>query len=92
MLREEPGRVLVSVHVTPRAGRDAIAIEHGVLRVKVAAAPVDGAANDALVALLASRLRVPRRSVALVRGATSREKLVAIEDLSAADFWTRLGA
>jgi uncharacterized protein YggU (UPF0235/DUF167 family) len=77
--------------VTPRAGRDAISVDSGTIRVRLGAAPVDGAANEALVALLANRLRVPRRSVTLVCGATSREKLVAIDSLSAAEFWARLG-
>jgi uncharacterized protein len=91
VLRGEPGRLLVSLHVTPRAGRDALNVHNGAIRVRLAAAPVDGAANDALTALLASRLRVPRRSVTIVRGATSREKVVAVEGITAADFWARLG-
>jgi uncharacterized protein YggU (UPF0235/DUF167 family) len=91
LAHEENGRLLVSVRVTPRAGRDALALEGGVLRIRLAAAPVDGAANAALLALLATRLRVPTRAVTLLRGATSREKLVAIAGLSAADFWQRLG-
>jgi uncharacterized protein len=79
------------VRVTPRAGRDVLALEGGVLRIRLAAAPVDGAANAALLSLLATRLRIPMRAVTLLRGATSREKLVAIAGLSAADFWQRLG-
>jgi uncharacterized protein (TIGR00251 family) len=84
-------RLLVSVRVTPRAGRDSIACEGDVLRVRLRATPVEGAANEALLALFADRLRLPRRSVTLARGATSREKALAIAGLTPEDFWRRLG-
>jgi uncharacterized protein YggU (UPF0235/DUF167 family) len=50
-----------------------------VLRARVAAAPVDGAANDALIRLLARELDVPPSAVRIVRGATARSKVVAVE-------------
>lgn len=83
--------LLVSVRVTPRAGRESIACEGESLRVRLRAAPVEGAANEALLALFAARLRIPRRSVTLVRGATSREKLLSIAGLTLDEFWRRLG-
>jgi uncharacterized protein (TIGR00251 family) len=88
--REERGRLLVAVRVTPRAARDDIALEGDRLRIRLHAPPVEGAANAALVELLARILDVPRRSVTLERGATSREKVVAIAGLSAEEFWSRL--
>jgi uncharacterized protein len=72
--------VRVSVHVQPRASRSEIVGVHGTaLKVRLQAPPVEGAANDALVALFAERLGVPRRSVRVVTGATSRGKIVEIE-------------
>jgi uncharacterized protein len=72
--------VRVSVHVQPRASRNEIVGVHGTaLKVRLQAPPVDGAANDALVALFAERLGVPRRWVRVVTGATSRGKIVEIE-------------
>jgi len=82
---------LVAVRVTPRAGRDAISCEGTVLRVRLKAAPVEGAANAALLALFAKRLRLPKRNVTLERGATSREKLLAIAGLTPDTFWRLLG-
>lgn len=72
------------VRLTPRAGRDRVdrVGEDGVLRVRVAAPPVDGAANEALERLLAAELGVARRSVAVTGGATARTKVVAVEDVS----------
>ena len=53
---------------------------HGTaLKVRLHALPIDGAANDALVALLAERLRVPRRAIQIVAGSTSRAKTVEID-------------
>lgn len=89
-LRVERGRLLVPVRVVPRASRASLALEGGELRARLTAPPVDGAANEALLALLAARLRLPRRAVTLARGATARHKLVAVEGLTAETFWQRL--
>ncbi|MBW6528226.1 DUF167 domain-containing protein [Sphingomonas sp. RHCKR7] len=67
------------MRVTPRAGRDSLAAgtdEH--LAARLAAAPVDGAANDALVALVARHFGVARRDVALVAGQTARLKRLTV--------------
>ena len=78
---ERRGTVIrVGVHVQPRASRSEIVGVHGAaLKVRLQAPPVDGAANEALVRLLADLLEVPRRSVQVVAGATSRAKTVEIE-------------
>ena len=70
----------VSVHVQPRATRSEIVGLHGAaLKVRLQAPPVDGAANEALVALLAERLGVARRAVRVVAGASSRAKTVEVD-------------
>ncbi len=75
-----PARIVV--HVAPRAGRTEIAGRHGdAIRVRVAAPPVDGAANAELTRFLAERLGVPRQAVAIVSGVTSRRKTVEIAGL-----------
>lgn len=72
------------VHVQPRASRSEVVGLHGAaLKVRLLAPPVDGAANDALVDLLATLLDVPRRDVRIVHGATSREKVVEIQGTTA---------
>ena len=57
-------------------------VVEGVLRVRVAAPPVEGAANHALVRVLAEELGVARRSVRIVAGAAGRQKLVVVDDIS----------
>jgi uncharacterized protein len=84
-------RLLVTCHVTPRARSERIACEGGKLRVRLHAPPVEGAANKALIELFARMLNLPRRAVTLERGATARQKTLAIEGLSAQEFWRRLG-
>jgi uncharacterized protein (TIGR00251 family) len=60
------------------------------LKVKVHAPPVEGRANEALCDFLATTLRLPRRAVSVLRGDTSRQKLVRIEGLSLAEVRQRL--
>ena len=55
----------------------------GILRIRVSAAAVEGAANAALVELLADELRVAKRAIRIVAGATSRQKLVVVDGVAA---------
>ncbi len=61
----------------------------GALRVRVAAPPIEGAANQALVRFLAEELGVARRSVRLVAGAAGRQKLIVVEGVTADDLVDR---
>lgn len=73
-------RIRLTIRVQPRASSNAIAgLQGDTLRVRLQAPPVDGAANEALVRLLAEALRVPRRQVRIVTGALSRNKIVEVE-------------
>ena len=81
----------ITVHVTPRSGRDIIeAGAGGVLSIRVTAAPDDGKANAAVTKLLASALNVPKTSVHVVRGHTARTKQVEIETLTQEEVAERL--
>lgn len=72
--------IRLSVHVQPRAARTEVVGLHGTaLKVRLHAPPVDGAANEALVALLAERLGVARREVRIVSGLASRAKTVEVD-------------
>lgn len=76
---EKDGSVTFQVYVVPRASRSEIAGEHnGALRVRLAAPPVDGAANRELIAMLAKALHVSRSKVAIDSGHTSRTKRVTV--------------
>jgi uncharacterized protein (TIGR00251 family) len=80
------------VRLQPRAKRNAIVEERdGVLRVSVAAAPVDGRANAALCKLIAKRAGVARSSVSVARGERSREKVVQVEGVTLGELRRALG-
>ena len=69
----------LDVRVIPRAGRNGFAgLRGGALLVKLAAAPVDGAANDELIALIAKTLRIAKRDITIVAGDRSRTKRIRI--------------
>jgi uncharacterized protein len=80
LLREEGDTTRLTVRVIPRAGRTGIdgITSEGVLRVRLTAPPVDGAANAALIAYLATLFGLPKRGVTIVRGMQSREKVIAV--------------
>lgn len=89
--RPAQGGVLLSVRVQPGAARSEVAGVHGdALRLRIAAPPVEGRANEAARALLADRLGVPRSAVVLARGTTSRHKLFFVRGLSVEAVYERL--
>jgi uncharacterized protein (TIGR00251 family) len=90
----EPVRegVRLSVRVQPRAAKSEIAGLFGDrIRIRLAAPPVDGAANEALVRFLAEALGIPARSVTIAGGHASRSKTVIAAGVSAAEAAARLG-
>lgn len=87
--------IRIPVRAVPRAGRDSIdGVRDGRLLVRVAATPAEGAANEAVLRLVAEAVGVPRRSVRLVTGAAGRRKLIAVDGADRASLvarWPDLG-
>jgi uncharacterized protein (TIGR00251 family) len=78
-VRRDGERVSFTVRVTPRASANAIGGERdGALLVRVTAPPIDGKANEAVIALLARALGTPRAGVLIVRGGSARSKRVSV--------------
>ena len=91
MIHATDAGVEIDVRVIPRAGKSAIAGERdGRMLIRVAAPPVEGAANDAIIELLAKLLDCPRRAVRIVSGEKSRSKRIAVDGLTAAEARSRL--
>ena len=81
----------LTLRVSPGAARSAVIGRHGAgWKVRVAAAPEDGKANEAVVRLLADTLSVPRRDVRIVSGRASRDKTVAVAGLGPEEIERRL--
>lgn len=82
---EADGAITFTVRVVPRASRSEVAGEHdGTLRVRVAAPPVEGAANEELIRTLARAFGVPPRSVEITRGHGSKLKQVRVSGATGA--------
>ncbi|MGA9354139.1 MAG: DUF167 domain-containing protein [Terriglobales bacterium] len=90
-MRDSPGGVTFAVKVHPRAKKNAITGEVGdALKVSLIAPPVDGKANAACIEFFAKLLKVPRASVSIASGETSRSKVVRVNGLSAEEVRARL--
>jgi uncharacterized protein (TIGR00251 family) len=91
VIRETSAGVEIDVRVIPRAKRTEIGgSREGALVVRLSAPPVEGAANDALVAFLSSILDTPRRAVRIVSGASGRRKRIAVDGVTPAFVANRL--
>lgn len=85
MIEAHKDGILLRVKVQPKASRNTIKFEQeGPLRVYVTAPPSDGAANKAVVNLVAKRLAVPKRTVKIVSGLSSRKKSILVEGMETA--------
>ena len=82
------------VRVTPKSRAEEIRASRGdgVIRVRVTAAPEDGKANEAVLALLGRRLGLLQGAIRIVGGAASRIKWIEADGLEEAEFWRRLEA
>lgn len=75
----------ISIYVQPRASKTVVAGLHdGCIKIRLAAPPVDGAANAALVEFIAERLNIAKSKVRIVTGSGSRRKVVEVEGVTAA--------
>ena len=90
-ITEAGGGVTFAVRVVPRASRNEIAGIHGdALKIRLTAPPVEGRANEALIAFLARRLGVRKSQVEIVAGATSRRKMIRVTGLLVQEMEERL--
>ena len=89
---ETPEGVTFAVKVHPRARKDAITRELGdALKVSLTAPPIDGKANQACIEFCAKLLKVPRSSVTIASGQSSRQKVIRVIGLSAEEVRQRVG-
>jgi uncharacterized protein len=85
--------VYLPIQVIPRAGRSAVAgVRQNALLIRLASAPVDGAANDELIEFIAALLRVPKRQISIASGERSRSKRVAVAGVTVEQVEAKLSA
>jgi uncharacterized protein len=91
-IQESDAGITFAVKVHPRAKKNAITGERGdALKVSLTAPPIDGRANDACIDFFAKLLKVPRSSVTIASGHSSRSKVIRVAELSAEEVRKRLG-
>lgn len=84
-LRADGDGIVLTLHIQPGAKKTEVAGRHGdALKIRLAAPPVDGKANEALIAFLAKALGVPKANVELVSGQTSRAKRLRVAGVAPA--------
>jgi uncharacterized protein (TIGR00251 family) len=89
---DTPAGAMFEIKVHPRAKKNAITGEVGdALKLSLTAPPVEGRANDACIEFLAEFLKVPRGSITITAGQSSRNKRIRVAGLSAAELRRRLG-
>jgi uncharacterized protein (TIGR00251 family) len=92
-IHDAPGGATLSVRVIPRAGQSRVAgVREGRLLVRLAAAPLEGAANDVLISFLADVYSVARRQVRVISGERTRDKRVQVAGVTAAQLSARIAA
>jgi uncharacterized protein (TIGR00251 family) len=79
MLKETQDGIILTIRLTPNASRNEMVVCDGVIRVKVTAQPVENKANKALTEFLSKQLKVPKTSIQIIKGETSREKTLLIK-------------
>ena len=84
----------ITVRVIPRSRKNSLLWKQDVLKVHITAPPVEGAANEALIAFLAQRLNVPKRNIQIIHGLSGRQKIVEIMGITASDVerWRSTGS
>ncbi len=79
MIKEVENGVIFTLRIVPNSSRNELIIEEEFIKVKVTAQPIENKANKALVELLSKTLKVPKTSIQIVKGETSKEKTIFIK-------------
>lgn len=79
MLRETKDGIVITLKISPNASKNVIIKSEEGLKVKITAQPIDGKANKALIEYLSKQLKIPKSSIEILKGETSKEKTVLIK-------------
>ena len=91
LIRETKNGLVFDIHVNPHASRAGIAgLAEGMLKVKVTAPPVEGAANDACIVLIAKKLGLRKSQMTISAGAKGRKKTILVTDISKTELEQRI--
>lgn len=78
MLKETKEGLILQIRISPNASKNEIIKENNSLKVKITAQPIDGKANKALIEYLSKQFRIPKTSIEIIKGETSKDKILLI--------------
>lgn len=91
IVRDREGGAILTVHVQPNSSRTECVGRHGdAIKIRVAARPVDGAANEELIRFIADRCSIPRSHIHIQSGASARQKRLSVQGVTAHALFARL--
>ncbi len=79
MIKTTKDGIIVNIKISPNAKKNEIISEGDIIKVKITAQPVDGKANKALVEFLSKTFKIPKTSIKIIKGETSKEKTILFE-------------
>ena len=79
MLKETPDGIIVNIRISPNAKKNEIITDGEIVKIKITAQPIDGKANKALIEYLSKNFKIPKSSIKIIIGDTSKDKTVLFE-------------
>lgn len=79
MLKESKDGIILQLRISPNASKNEIIRTEEILKVKITAQPIDGKANKALIELLSKSFKIPKSSIEILKGETSKDKTILIK-------------
>ncbi len=79
MVKETKDRLIVNIKIAPNSKKNEIIREEEFVKIKITAQPIDGKANKALVEFLSKNFKIPKTSIKILKGETSKEKTILFE-------------
>ena len=83
MIKQTPNGIVVNLKISPNAKKNEIIKDGDIIKVKITAQPIDGKANKALVEYLSKNFKIPKTSIKILKGETSKDKTVLFETTDA---------
>ena len=81
MIKQENEGLLINLKIVPNSSRNDIVLEDEFIKVKITAQPIEGKANKSLIEFLSNKFKIPKTSIEIVKGETSKEKTVFIKTM-----------
>lgn len=76
MIKQTPEGIIINIKISPNSSKNEIITDGSIIKIKISAPPVDGKANKALIEFLSKNFKIPKTSIKILKGETSKEKTI----------------